>query len=139
MNVIDCFCITRIDRLPAVNFLFFRCLAGGHDPDPNSGIRAMVFGSEQFDIAIIVSNIEFQIWNRSENEIREASRRAAAMCGGDHHVTRALRRARHHRALAARWKISRRALAARQERGGRAIALWLAETCAPPRALLQDR
>ncbi|KZV43010.1 hypothetical protein F511_41067 [Dorcoceras hygrometricum] len=28
---------------------------------PNSGIRAMVFGSDQYEIAIIVSNIEFQI------------------------------------------------------------------------------
>ncbi|KZV20972.1 hypothetical protein F511_36983 [Dorcoceras hygrometricum] len=41
--------VDRIDvvyrNLPIV-FLFFRCLTGRHDPDPNSGIRAKVFGSQ---------------------------------------------------------------------------------------------
>ncbi|KZV34113.1 hypothetical protein F511_42092 [Dorcoceras hygrometricum] len=38
--------------------------------------------------------------DRKQN--REASRRAAALRGGDHHIARALWRARHHRLLAAR-------------------------------------
>ncbi|KZV43245.1 hypothetical protein F511_09831 [Dorcoceras hygrometricum] len=41
--------------------------------------------------------------------------------------------------LAVRWTISCHALAARHERGGRAIALRLAETCAPPRAAAASR
>ncbi|KZV52900.1 splicing factor 3B subunit 1-like [Dorcoceras hygrometricum] len=71
----------------------------------------------------------------SKNKIREASRRAAAMCGGDHHVARALWHARHHHALVARWRISRRALAARLVHGGRTNTLRMAvgvrEACRP--------